>query len=1023
MTLPLPAHAVVRFLRPDVAVICAAVLAYAAFELTLGGVISEVGGLGGDGAIHVTLAGRTVEAVLAKDATAYQYRHLLPYLTVWRYFQALDLNYDAVFGRPAIITAHRLQNVACWLIAIVLFGRVLERLAVSKELRRVAFGLLLLNFAFAKMPFYHPCNGDSAQLLLGMVLLYAYTHDRFWLLAFAGLIGFYVRPGADIYAAALLAFRPPPAGAPSLSIAGAEVRSPYRALNAFAAASLAVFVFVVAIVYFHDIHAVHTIQPPLGFLKVISVPIAVLFTWAAFYHLWRNLDARDFLRLRWAPLLFFAIGAIALRLITKSISRATGDITNELHILVDCIAYAVNKPAISQIAHVVYFGPVAILLYFLWPAVARAAHRLGPSVVAMLSVATLLGLHSESRLLTTPFPFFIAVVILALQERGAPRGLIPLTFGAGLLFSKAWFSMGGQTPWNPLDYPDLLYWINQGPWMPNSMYVVQGVVVLAFLAAFGLVLFRAELRAAAQRITSSVAPLKIADFVPSLGSIFETRNPRRALMALGLVAIALLAATPTLVRTRPNLRPILTLIANPVVIRNGFTELTVSDSRFGFPSPPGTASFEWSAGDGRFAEDVGFTNPRGARTSVRFKRPGIYSVRATVRYANSSAVYSESVLVYVQSVRTRLSTDLNNDGCADALLLDVVSGEFGADLSDPAGLARSHHSIAVEPDRNWWPRLLGDFDGDGSADVLWENRVSGAVVLHVLRGASLAQLCMLPHLGPDWRLAGVGEFNGDGRSDLLWQNTRSGESRANLMNGGTIISSTKYTAESLLDFELVDLADIDGDGIDDALWQDRSRGDAVADLTDLSELGGGTRRVRLNRNEDPDWQARALGDFDLDGRADALWRHVSSGFAFVQFFDSAGQTHESRDILVREVDRRLRFNGLGDFNGDGVPDILWRDETTGGLVTHLMSRASRTLGAPLIIGIPPSGGWQVVMLDDYNGDGRTDLLMRNDSTGALMYYYLNGHVVIGAQPGAREYGAGALTAQGRSSSTGRLYLH
>jgi hypothetical protein len=42
--------------------------------------------------------------------------------------------------------------------------------------------------------------------------------------------------------------------------------------------------------------------------------------------------------------------------------------------------------------------------------------------------------------------------------------------------------------------------------------------------------------------------------------------------------------------------------------------------------------------------------------------------------------------------------------------------------------------------------------------------------------------------------------------------------------------------------------------------------------------------------------------------------------------------------------------------------------------------------------------WQIEDLGDYNSDGKQDILWRNQRTGALGYWQLNGTQLISAQP-------------------------
>ena len=77
-----------------------------------------------------------------------------------------------------------------------------------------------------------------------------------------------------------------------------------------------------------------------------------------------------------------------------------------------------------------------------------------------------------------------------------------------------------------------------------------------------------------------------------------------------------------------------------------------------------------------------------------------------------------------------------------------------------------------------------------------------------------------------------------------------------------------------------------------------------------------------------------------------------------------------------------------DFNGDGKTDILWRNKSTGQNVVWLMNGTA--LSSYLWIDTVADTNWQIVGTGDFNGDGKTDILWRNKSTGQNVVWLMNG---------------------------------
>ena len=126
----------------------------------------------------------------------------------------------------------------------------------------------------------------------------------------------------------------------------------------------------------------------------------------------------------------------------------------------------------------------------------------------------------------------------------------------------------------------------------------------------------------------------------------------------------------------------------------------------------------------------------------------------------------------------------------------------------------------------WSVAHVADLDGDGKADIVWRNSVTGETVAWRMLGATIAGGATL-HTSANWRVVQVGDFDGDGKADLVWRNRRTGETALWLMNGLAYKAATGLLAQA--DWQPARIGNFDGDtgvarGRDDILWRNSRTG-------------------------------------------------------------------------------------------------------------------------------------------------------------------------------------------------------
>src|SRR5438874_820423 len=132
-------------------------------------------------------------------------------------------------------------------------------------------------------------------------------------------------------------------------------------------------------------------------------------------------------------------------------------------------------------------------------------------------------------------------------------------------------------------------------------------------------------------------------------------------------------------------------------------------------------------------------------------------------------------------------------------------------------------------------------------------------------------------------------------------------------------------------------------------------------------------------------------DFDGDCKSDILWRNSATGEDYLWLMNA--QAIVSQGSLTTLGDPAWQIQGTGDFDGDGKADILWRNAVTGENYIWLMNGLTIASQGSINV-VDPTSGWQVQGIGDFDGDGRADILWRNSSTGENYVYFMNGWAIV-----------------------------
>lgn len=299
------------------------------------------------------------------------------------------------------------------------------------------------------------------------------------------------------------------------------------------------------------------------------------------------------------------------------------------------------------------------------------------------------------------------------------------------------------------------------------------------------------------------------------------------------------------------------------------------------------------------------------------------------------------------------------------------------------------YSVLTGPTAGTSPEsvAVSDFNGDHKADLVVANEGGNNVSIFLSNGDGTFQSAVNYAVGSGPISVAVGDFNGDGKVDLAVANSSGNNASILLGNGdGTFQAAVNYAVGN--NPYSIAIGDFNLDGKPDLVVSNYFG----ANVSVLLGNGDGTFQTAQNFNAGSYPYSVAVADFNGDGRPDLVAANTTyPGDVSVLLGNGDGTFQSAVSYAVGNDPEGV---AVGDFNGDGKPDLAVPNDGSN-TVSVLLGNGDGTFQTAVNYA---SGGFYPasILAADVSGDGRTDLVIGNQSSIAVLHGNGNGTFTEGA---------------------------
>ena len=350
------------------------------------------------------------------------------------------------------------------------------------------------------------------------------------------------------------------------------------------------------------------------------------------------------------------------------------------------------------------------------------------------------------------------------------------------------------------------------------------------------------------------------------------------------------------------------------------------------------------------------------------------------------------------------SADFDHNGVPDLVYQNTQTGQVNVNYYGGAGGTTfiGYACLSCGIDTTGWSVVgVADMNGDGFPDLIYQNTQTHQVNVDYYGGSGGATFtgyaclsCGIDTTG--WQVKAVADFDGNGTPDLVYQNQTTNQVNVDYYGGSGGATFIGYACLSCgidtTGWQVAGAVDMNADGIPDLIYQNTQTGQVNVDYYGGS--GGASFKGWNCLNCGSivaNLSVRAVAKFGNSGEPDLIYQNTATNAVDVYYYGLGGAVFQGYACLSCGIDTtNWQVVGTGDFDGNGVPDLVYQNTQTGQVNVDYYGTSSNFIGyACLSCGISTTG-WHVVAVADFNGDGVPDLVYQNTQTSQVNVDYYGG---------------------------------